>query len=121
MRSARHGKNLAFAIGSTMAALCSLMASSTPAQAARGVQYVHFDPAQTLCVEDQFPPCGEYQGIGNSNTIEVHQQKINGQHVFNDIQVPGIPDGHLWVAASYGAKCKVGYSPKRARISSSRT
>lgn len=113
-RSARRKGNLGWI--RFCAALAPLVLAASPAEAGRGIRYVHFDPTQPLCVEGQFEPCDGSQGIGNSNTIEVHQQKIDGRYVFSEIHVPGVPDGLLRISARYGAQCRVGYGVKTARI-----
>lgn len=116
MRRERIEKSRALALCSTALALMAcLVLYDVPARAA-GVKHVHFGPALTLCTENQFQPCGDYQGLGNSNTLEVHQTEIGGQLVYDELHVDGIPDGHLWVAASYGAKCKAGWSLHDAEI-----
>ena len=94
---------------SILAAAALVVLTSAPAEAWRGVKYVHFDPAQTLCLEDQAMPCKPYQGFGNSNELEVHMSPVGDSWVFDTLHVPGVPQGFLWAAASYSGKCRAGY------------
>ncbi len=87
-----------------------------PAEAVRGVKYIHFDPSTSLCQHDQGLPCDPAAGIGEANKLYVHQSEIDGQWVFDFVAVPGVPDGYLWMAPSYGAECKTGYSVHKAYV-----
>lgn len=86
------------------------------AEAVQGVKYIHFDPSQSLCHPVQGPPCDPDAGVGVSNKLYVHQSEIDGQWVFDFLSVPGMPSGYMWVAPSYGAKCKTGYSVEDAYV-----
>lgn len=96
-----------------VAACC--LATPDAATAVKGVKYIHFDPAESYCHPADWP-CAPDQGIGKSGRLYVHQHEVNGQWVFSSMGVPGIPNGHLWVAANYGGKCKAGYRLSGAGI-----
>lgn len=97
-------KQLALAV----AFLAGGLAAPDAAYAAKGVKYIHFDPATGYC-NPAASECTPGQGIGESGRIYVHQREIDGQWVFDFMSVPGLPEGHLWMATNYGAKCKTGY------------
>ncbi len=105
-----------------MSATAAALAIAPSAHAAPnlGVTYVHFDPFTTQCSEGQALPCGPLQGQGTANTIDVHQKKINGQWVYDSIDVPGLPDGELWISAKFGGKCRRTYRPVTARADTGR-
>ncbi len=96
--------------------LAASLSAPQPAHAVSGVNYVHLDPALTICNPDGALPCMSYAGVGESNILYVHQSKLNQEYLYHTLEVPGIPDGHLWMSASYGAKCKTGYRPDLAKI-----
>lgn len=91
--------------------VATLMCAATPdtAMAVRGVKYIHFDPAGSICDPNGGLPCSPTAGIGESNKLYIHQNEIDGQLVFSSMSVPGMPDDHMWMAVSYGAECKTGY------------
>lgn len=97
------------------AALGVLLASDT-ALAIRGVKSLTFNPEGSICLEGQAYPCDPDAGLGESNIVYVHQREVDGQYVFDSLEVPGIPDGKMWVGVRYAAECKFGYHVEGAWV-----
>lgn len=97
-------------------ATLGLLLTADQALAVRGVKSLHFSAAKTICEPDQAYPCDPQAGLGESNTIQVHQSLVGGQWVFDSLEVPGLANNKMWLAANYGAECKVGYGIDQAWI-----
>lgn len=110
-------KKPTLALGSSITmAVASLILMTAGTAVAKKVKYVNFGPAFTQCLEDQPYPCEPNQGIGESNILEVHQAEVDGQMTFWTVSSPGVPANTLWAAASFGGKCKNGWSPIGPRV-----
>lgn len=105
------------ASSATLVALLTLVAATAATAGPNlGVKYVRFHPFQTECVSGQPLPCAPEQGEGLSNVIQVTQTQVGEEWVYDQISVPGIPDGELWISGRFGGKCRATYRPTHAQI-----
>lgn len=102
-----------------IAALVAGALTASPAGASfynLGVKRVDFHAATDACVPDLFA-CTPNAGVGMSNRLYVTQVSSGGGYAFGDHDTTSaFGDGHLWLAATIGAECRVGYKLESAGI-----